>query len=240
MTSEIMNKTVAFKTGGEPVFAQRPKALHQLGVNYRFSDLVLDEQPTSNDEQSVSAAYRPEDPTVLRAGDRAPDAPGLSPLQLTRDGPGEEYVEPGAGTTTIFDIFKPTVHTVLVFVGTMNITDIIETLRTFTTVPKDALQVVCIVPQEYQTSIDLVSLGSALADATTQTQVFIDTKNHAHTFYSPTTHGFPVIIIRPDAYIGAIVQNHNGALRYLQHIFPLSCRHTKKAASACTDTATNN
>ena len=56
-TTAIMEKTASYKVGGETSFIDRPKALHQLGVNYRWSAIVLDEQsPLEGDK--ATAAYQ--------------------------------------------------------------------------------------------------------------------------------------------------------------------------------------
>ena len=68
---------------------------------------MFDEQPEAQDVVNAGA-YLDEDPSVLFAGDRAPEAPGL--LKVV-DGAilGEQ-------TTSLFNLFNPTTHTVLIFV----------------------------------------------------------------------------------------------------------------------------
>ena len=215
MSSEIMNKALAFKVGGEPTFAQRPKTLHQLGVNYRFSDLILDEQPAVDASITVSPTYKPEDPTVLRAGDRAPDAPGLLPVQLPIEDPAN--VKIGYASTTLFDIYKPTQHTALVFIGTMDVARISMTVNALKKAPGETLRTVFILPKDYSGSIG--HLASALGGVSGRAEVFVDSEDHAHTFYPLATHGFSTIIVRPDAFVGAVVKGEEGLAQYLRLVF---------------------
>ncbi|KAH7923394.1 hypothetical protein BV22DRAFT_1036317 [Leucogyrophana mollusca] len=86
LTTAILDKTMS-----------RGQKLYMLGVNYRYSPIVVDE---FSDAGPVNA-YGLLQEGVLIAGDRAPDAP-----RLTR-GDGEP--------TRLFDIFRPAYHTVLIF-----------------------------------------------------------------------------------------------------------------------------
>ncbi|KAI0314589.1 FAD binding domain-containing protein [Amylostereum chailletii] len=61
-------------------FRWRNGALHMYGINYRFSDIVLEERDATpqDDEDTRARAYQGyEGARTLRAGDRAPEAPGL-------------------------------------------------------------------------------------------------------------------------------------------------------------------
>ena len=104
--AEMVGRTTAlldasFKGGAADVLAQRrPKAMQMLGINCRWSAIVVDEQPDAP-EHPRDGAYLSEDPTVLFAGDRAPESPGLVTAS------GEE--------TSLFKIYGPTHHTVLDF-----------------------------------------------------------------------------------------------------------------------------
>ncbi|KAA1469140.1 monooxygenase [Dentipellis sp. KUC8613] len=81
----------------------RPHELNQLGVNYRWSPIVVDELNAKDQgkvEEPPASAYIASG--RLHAGDRAPDAPGLVDLKT-------------GGVRRLFDIFGPDHHTVLVF-----------------------------------------------------------------------------------------------------------------------------
>ncbi|PBK78586.1 hypothetical protein ARMSODRAFT_1011146 [Armillaria solidipes] len=84
-------------------FRWRNTALEMYGINYRYSQIILEERDTKpqDPEDILAHAYSGyEGRGSLRAGDRAPEAPGLV---------GKE------GETTLLKLFKPSVHTVLVF-----------------------------------------------------------------------------------------------------------------------------
>lgn len=89
------DKQSSWRRGGE---------LHQFGVHCRWSSIVLDER-TPKEDEPVDPYGRNHSPTdVVRAGERAPDAPGLAIL-------GAATPE----TTTLFKLFDVSRHTVLIF-----------------------------------------------------------------------------------------------------------------------------
>ena len=78
----------------------------QLGVNYRGSSIVYnDEGAERRDPATLGSGYNKESETAAQPGDRAPEAPGLVDVR-----------NPPA-TLSLFDIFAPSVHSVLVFAG---------------------------------------------------------------------------------------------------------------------------
>ncbi|KAH7915175.1 hypothetical protein BJ138DRAFT_1132799 [Hygrophoropsis aurantiaca] len=82
----------------------RSQKMDMLGVNYRFSPIVIDEFASEATIKQVDA-YGLIQGGCLVAGDRAPDALGHS-----------EFIDGTVGPTTrLFDIFRPYRHTVLVF-----------------------------------------------------------------------------------------------------------------------------
>ncbi|KAJ7647809.1 FAD binding domain-containing protein [Roridomyces roridus] len=85
-------------------FRWRNSALEMYGINYRYSPMIVEERYTSpqSEEDMKARAYEGyEGLGTLRAGDRAPEAPGL--------------VLDGA-ETSLFALFQPSKHTVLFFV----------------------------------------------------------------------------------------------------------------------------
>lgn len=173
----------------EPTHMRRPKILQQLGVNYRGSPIVVDEQPKEEGEEEVSGAYRPEDPTVLKAGDRAPDSPGL----VRANGSEEKK--------TLFDTYRPTRHTVLLFGESPEVLEVIKK------VPAGAVYTVLVVSKD----------GTAVG--TDVDAVFVDVNEYAHTYYPPVGKGFKTIIVRPDGAVGAIVKGKEGAEKYFKAVF---------------------
>ncbi|KAI0090682.1 FAD binding domain-containing protein [Irpex rosettiformis] len=194
-TTELLKATVNYRAKGqdgtpaEPSHMRRPKILQQLGVNYRWSPIVVDEQPKEEGEEDVSGAYKPEDPSVLKAGDRAPDSPGLVRVD------GNEKKK------TLFDIFRPTRHTVLLFGENQEVLEVLKKA------PAGSLYTVLVVPKEN-------SATGAGVDA-----VFVDVDGYAHTFYPSVSKGFKTVIIRPDGVVGAIVKGKEGVEKYLKAVF---------------------
>ena len=109
----------------------RSADLHQLGDNYRGSPIVLDER--TKDDGAAYNAYGTEGDTLLRAGDRAPDSPGL-------------VVSGTSETKALYEIFHANHHTVLVFGSdTENTSKGIEgLLKRF---PQELFRLVNIAPQ---------------------------------------------------------------------------------------------
>ncbi len=97
-TTDLHNKTFAGGAASTEGWRRGPE-LYQFGVNYRGSPIVVDEEGTP---ESVDP-YRSGEGGTLRGGDRAPDAPGLVSSQ------GEK--------TQLFNIFRTSYHTVLIFPG---------------------------------------------------------------------------------------------------------------------------
>lgn len=196
-----MHATAAYKAGSDNTsHVRREKALHQLGVNYRWSEIVVDEQEKVPD---VSAAYGTEDPSVLRAGDRAPDAPGLVVVG------GEEE----GATTALFSIYKPTQHTALLFCSSADVNEVKTILDALKAAPTGTVHTVLILPKIYGKS-DVTALKVTGVDA-----IVVDAEGHANTFYPPAKVGFAVIIVRPDGAVGAIVRSVDEVKRYLEVVF---------------------
>ncbi|KAH9911199.1 uncharacterized protein B0H18DRAFT_385348, partial [Fomitopsis serialis] len=83
----------------------RQDQLKQLGINYRWSSILVDEIHAVDAEEAKREtvdAYGALGGDGLHAGDRAPDAPALVDLKSG-----------GAEPTSLFNIFAPTHHTVL-------------------------------------------------------------------------------------------------------------------------------
>ncbi|KAL1694009.1 FAD binding domain-containing protein [Schizophyllum commune] len=131
-TTELYNKTSkAFKEHGaayakaSDAMWERKSELQQLGVNYRGSDIVLDERNSAKD--AIPSAYG-SGAGGLRAGDRAPSAP----LR-------------GDGIEKLFDVLDSTRHTVLVF--TADETKVKSVVDAVKALPSGVAKTVAIVPQ---------------------------------------------------------------------------------------------
>ena len=75
----------------------------QLGVNYRGSSIVYNDDEGA-EQRDPASGYNKESETAAQPGDRAPEAPGLVDMRST-----------GATLLSLFGIFAPSVHSVLVF-----------------------------------------------------------------------------------------------------------------------------
>jgi hypothetical protein len=197
---DVDDPNSAWRRGGE---------LMQLGVNYRWSSIILNEvseaQAVGSYPEAPKNAYSAgSDGGVVKAGDRAPDAPALVVLAAKEGEKGE--------MTRLFDIFKPHRHTVLIFLG--------EGAAMETTVAPvfDALD---IYPAGLVATI--VITRSPVDDYSAATHAYLvahDKDGHAVKGYGvPSGPGMVVVIVRPDGVVGAIVQGTEGIAKYFGCIF---------------------
>ena len=189
-TRELHYRTVA-ADANEDVW-KRGESLTMLGINYRFSPIVLD-TVHKVDNNATSDPY--ETSGEVCAGDRAPDAPEL---RILKGGPGDE--------PSLYKIFSYTRHTALLFIRDANIArSIVDQLKVY----GDRVAVVVIVPQGF-----VISAQDLAADC-----VLEDEAGHAYTAYLDLERPFTAIIVRPDTYIGAIVGDGEGLHKYFGKIY---------------------
>ncbi|KAG2157977.1 FAD binding domain-containing protein [Suillus bovinus] len=191
MTTSILNKTITSRDA--PV--ERSPILFMLGINCRFSTIVLDEFVTLVEGKRINA-YGALDEGNLEAGDRAPDAPDL--LQVG-------CVEPDA--TTLFGLYRPWYHTMLVFVPSL--TDAIPILGALAAYDKSVLRSAVVLP----------SLASVTSVASPADLILVDQEGHAYSAYLVEAGQTKVFVIRPDGVIGAIVHGTEGVKKYFSKIF---------------------
>lgn len=183
--------------------------LFQLDVNYRWSNIVLDERISEGENGTVTAAYG-EEGHVTRAGDRAPDAPGLERVRGTGD-----------ARSRLFDIFSPALHTILVFAspGLGGIDKTRDLLFPFTFTGREQLrvhvayQVVVVQPQGKSDGFQNIGVDA---------DVYEDAEGHAFSGYGVSSeegHGPTSVFVRPDSWIGAFVTSKRGVEQYLSSIF---------------------
>lgn len=198
ITTEIFKRSFQSEDGAW----QRGGKLLQLGVNYRGSDIVIDETDVDVGEIKVDS-YNVDG--FLRGGDRAPDAPALYHLKCDSadDTP-----------TRLFDIFKPQYHTALVFVNRDAIEQSRPILQALRIYPTGMIRSIIIHPQAAQSSV--ISPSDALVDL-----ILEDREGHAYKGYNVSRHAKAVVtyIIRPDGVIGGIVYSAKGVKRYFGGIF---------------------
>ncbi len=196
-TTELLNKTIAAKKEDKKAISAawaRPRALLQLGVNYRWSRIVLDERRSYSSEDK-SRALDPygdhEGSSDLHAGDRAPESPGLIIIKDQKP-------------TSFFSLFKPTRHTILLF--TSDIEDAVPVSRVISSWPGDLVNLVIVVPR-----------GAEVSEPSTSETIAVvkDQEGHAYDVYGPVIkEGFRIVVIRPDGVIGAVVRAAEGVQRY--------------------------
>jgi hypothetical protein len=196
ITTGILNRMQGSGSGMEHAM-HRGQKLNMLGINYRWSPIVIDEV-TKAEPERVNV-YRVLDETSLVAGDRVPDAPGLTVVKA-----GAQVAE-----TRFFDLFKATYHTVLVFcpdVGSAE--DIIGALSSY---PRDIIRSVVVLPQE--------AVATQSSTVASGVDVVVDAAGHAYRAYLTEKGEKKVVVVRPDGIAGAIVRGAEGVKAYFGKIF---------------------
>ncbi len=184
-TTDLHNKTFAGGAASTEGWRRGPE-LYQFGVNYRGSPIVVDEEGTP---ESVDP-YRSGEGGTLRGGDRAPDAPGLVSSQ------GEK--------TQLFNIFRTSYHTVLIFPGAdLDVKAILDLLKAY---PAGAVKSVVILHQN----------AAPAVDGSTADFVLTDGDGYARKHYNDRDG---IVVVRPDGMIGALVGGVDGLKRYFKGIF---------------------
>lgn len=195
--------------------------LYQLGVNYRWSSVVIDERKKleadceadedayledykyvddEEDDLSKLDSYGADHDGRLRAGDRAPDSSGLvihSPAALAKR----------SQTCQLFQIFGPGHHTMLVFSDIIAKKDILRALQAY---PKALVRTI-VVSRAKKISLDAAIVAAA-------DFVLEDREGHAYNAYCPTDMcGF--VIVRPDGVVGAITRALSWMHQYFSGIY---------------------
>ncbi|KAI6024605.1 FAD binding domain-containing protein [Pisolithus microcarpus] len=201
---------------------RRGGKLYMLGVNYRTSPIIVDEfisTPTPRAEV-VNSTYGDTQEGVLRAGDRAPDAPGLvATVPLDSACASGSRTKRVAGSTRIFDIFGSTHHTVIIFAPTLAnpvIQSILATLgQSF---PKELVRWVVVLPGSVSEPDDRVETSSEV-EKDFDTEVLTDEAGHAYRGYVVEPQEVKAVVVRPDGVVGAIVRGVMGLKRYFEGVF---------------------
>jgi hypothetical protein len=183
--------------GGKP--APPPPDFTQLAVHCRGSPIVIDE--LSEEYVDSKPAHGPMLGKALRAGDRAPDAP-VALLNAKRK--------------TLFDIFSPSSHTALLFLG-------------HDSLPHAANEIMsALLPARRRGLVRTVLVmhsSASLFDATRPLDVdemVEDWEGHVALGYAPERLGaIAVAVVRPDGVIGAFVRTANGVRQYLNIVFTM-------------------
>ncbi|PIL26347.1 hypothetical protein GSI_12103 [Ganoderma sinense ZZ0214-1] len=194
-TRNIASKSKA-ESGAAPT--QWPQSLYMLDINYRWSPAVHDARGTSgNEDEMLARAYEGYPGGDVHAGDRAPSAPGL--------------VDAAGSETTLFDVFKPWRHTVLVFAPSAG-------------TEETGLGVRSIVAAALQGTpggtVKAVVLGrQAVPKAYEGAEVYHDTTGRASRAYHVDEAVVTAVVVRPDGYVGAFVYDAEGLQKYFSKVF---------------------
>jgi hypothetical protein len=197
ISTALLKKAIA-NTQDEEAW-NRSGNIKQLGVNYRWSSIVIDDDLEKKHEGAQGALQSTYDVGngAVRAGDRAPDASGMMKAGDYSDGVGPE--------TRLFKLFSPGRHTVLVFAAKTNYQTVLQVLQTW---PGDLVQ-----------SVVITQAKGAIVSDQSKATVVEDRDGHAHAAYTGPDDTSAIFIIRPDGVIGARLGKVEGIKRYFQTIF---------------------
>ena len=168
----------------------------QLGVNYRGSSIVYnDEGASRHDPATLGRGYNKESETAAQ-----PEAPGLVDVRNP------------AATLSLFGIFAPSVHTVLVFAGgngsgNGNSDTLYALSGVIARQPEGAVRGVLIVNPKLESE----SRGAGLFE-----QAVVDRDGHAYAGYDVSGEK---VVVQSDGFIGARVHSTTGIDRYFGRIF---------------------
>lgn len=184
---------------------QRGTGLKQLGINYRWSRILFDGRYKTLRTCAEAEALDPygagtkSDP--VRAGDRAPNATGLARLDGGQDANPQ--------TTSLFDMYGPSHHTVLVFgPDAANVDPIIDRCRFCPA--GTALSIAVFPGLSSELPIEAHPRGDVL---------LCDCDYIAYTEYGVTQGQSLVVIVRPDGFVGAVAHGAEGVAKYFGMIF---------------------
>lgn len=177
----------------DPMF--RSSANSQLGVNYRWSPLAVDSRESASvgDEKNPYGKIGDK----VRAGDRAPDAPGL------------KEISPSSGSTTsLFELIAGcNKHHIIVLAGkdANGGSDILSSFDKYRASGVAATHV--ILPSG-------VTPSSFSADI----QCFVDEQGHAYGLYDVASEQSVYVVIRPDGMVGAYATKVEDVELYFQKL----------------------
>ncbi|KZT20697.1 hypothetical protein NEOLEDRAFT_829633 [Neolentinus lepideus HHB14362 ss-1] len=197
---EITTDTLDRTLDNEENAWERGRKFFQLDVNYRGSPIVVDQRQGAVVDAPPPNVYTFGSLGRVQAGDRAPDAPGLLNLK-----------DASSPVTSLFNIFTPTRHTVLIFSASPPIVDaVIDALRIY---PAGLVQTVAVLPTRVavRESLMLPKVDVLVKDG----------DRHAYEGYSvdPWKDELAVIIVRPDGVVGGIGSGVHILKDYFHRIF---------------------
>ena len=192
-TTELFKQII--ESRGDISRVQRSADLTQLGVNYRGSPIIGEDDV--RDTTLKVSGYNKDSETAACPGDRAPEVPSL--INAT----GEHKPE------TLFGIFSPSHHSVLVFTKKYEESSALALSSVINRLPRNTVRSILIVPSESN-----VNEVSKIYD-----EVFIDSGGHAYVGYGLLSDQSYFVVVRPDGVVGARVVEIAGVEDYFQKIF---------------------
>ncbi|KAJ7452718.1 FAD binding domain-containing protein [Mycena galericulata] len=197
LTTELYNATfdqlhrkgialddASFSRGGD---------MRMLGINYRGSSIISED--AGGAAEGASNAYAKADGARVQAAYRAPDAPGL-----VRVGSGS-----ASAPTSLFTVFRASVHTVLLFGGDA-------------AARAPVASILARIPADLWNALLVLSKGQETAsDAEVFSSVLVDASGHAYGGYGVGTE-LTIVVVRPDGVVGAVAADAAGVQRYFQKI----------------------
>ena len=191
-TTVLFNKILEHRD--DVTQAGRDPDITQLGVNYRGSS-IIGEDDICHTTLKLSR-YNKDSETAACPGDRAPEVPSL--------------INTSGEHKTLFGIFSPSHHSVLVFANKYEEDSALALSAVINRLPgKTTIRSVLILPAE--SNVNQVR--------TVYDEVLIDSGNHAYAAYGLPSDQSYIVVVRPDGVIGARVHEIAGVERYFQKIF---------------------
>lgn len=211
ITTNILHKVFSSKEGQNTAHWQRGGDLNQLGVNYRHSSIVV-EQRSTNQSEGGSTVYHIDEKEVLRAGDRAPDATGLivlaSPSQIPQQPTSDRLHK-------TFDITR---HTLLFFYSKLDdgLNDYLSLIARLEK-HNELFTKVLVLPSGF-------NAAGSVVEEIPYDLIVKDGEGHAYKIYGAASEGADrtdatVVVVRPDAVVGAVVRDVVGLKAYFDKIF---------------------
>jgi hypothetical protein len=189
-TTELYNRAIDRR--GNTI---REAGMTQLGVSYRASSIIGEDNIC--DLSLKVSGYNKDSETAACPGDRAPEVPSL--INMT-----DEYKR-----ITLFDIFSPSHHSVLVFTKKYEEHSALALSSVINQLPGKTVRSVLILPSES----NINGLGKVYDE------VLIDSGDHAYAGYGLPSDQSYFVVVRPDGVVGARVHEVAGVERYFQKIF---------------------
>lgn len=190
---------------------RRSKTLLQLGVNYRWSPVVLEAREAVNSEDMTRDPYG-QDSDRLRAGDRAPDAK-LSVVCLG-SGATQQSVQP----TTLHSFVDMRKHVILVFTSsTAALEHVGEQLKNIISAYVDSglASLALVLPKTAEVSAPMPSAVAELAKGGLL-HLLVDEEAETRRVYdlAVVDEEATYVVVRPDSVIGAFSGEVAGVRKY--------------------------